>query len=65
MVENWGRIDAAGQAKHLRPYREPDFWTFHSPAWRQRLSSRSGVVEDVRADTGRHLGFTRVLARRR
>lgn len=92
-----------GLPEHLTPYWEPDFWTFHSPAWWQRLWSRSGVVEDVRADlledgwrdwldwseavlettdndfarqvvpreaammradAGRHLGFTRVTARR-
>jgi cyclopropane fatty-acyl-phospholipid synthase-like methyltransferase len=92
-----------GLPEHLKPYWEPDFWTFHSPAWWQQLWSRSGVVEDVRADfledgwrdwlvwseavlettdddtarrlipreveilradTGRHLGFTRVIAQR-
>ena len=39
-----------GLPEHLKPYWEPDFWTFHSPAWWQQLWSRSGVVEDVRAD---------------
>lgn len=89
--------------EHLRPYWEPEFWSFHSPGWWQRLWTRSGVVADVRADLlpdgwrdwldwseavlevtdnkvaldlvprevammradqGRHLGFTRVTARR-
>jgi cyclopropane fatty-acyl-phospholipid synthase-like methyltransferase len=36
--------------EHLQPYWEPDFWTFHSPAWWQRLWARSGVVDDVRSD---------------
>ncbi|MFG1609625.1 SAM-dependent methyltransferase [Actinoplanes sp. NPDC049265] len=88
---------------HLAPHWEPDFWAFHSPAWWQRLWTRSGAVTDVRADLledgwrdwlvwseatleltvndfarqvlpreiamvradqGRHLGFTRVTARR-
>ena len=92
-----------GLPEHLTPYWEPEFWSFHSPAWWQRLWSRSGVVGDVRAsfleegwrdwldwsevvlaiteneaprrlvpreiamtraDAGRHLGFTRVVARR-
>jgi SAM-dependent methyltransferase len=92
-----------GVPEHLEPFWEPDFWTFHSPEWWARLWSRSGVVEDVRADlledgwrdwlewseavvetthddfaravsgrepkmlradAGRHLGFTRVVARR-
>ena len=92
-----------GLPGHLAPYWEPGFWSFHSPAWWQRLWDRSGVVEDVRADlledgwrdwldwsevvleatgndfarqvlprevdmlrddAGRHLGFTRVVARR-
>jgi hypothetical protein len=93
-----------GLPEHLEPYWEPDFWTFHSPAWWQQLWSRSGVVDNVRADfledgwrdwlvwseavlettgndtaarrhvprevemlradTGRHLGFTRVIAQR-
>jgi cyclopropane fatty-acyl-phospholipid synthase-like methyltransferase len=92
-----------GLPEHLKPHWEPDFWTFHSPAWWQQLWSRSGVVENVRADflddgwrdwldwseavlettdndaarrhvprevamlradSGRHLGFTRVIAQR-
>lgn len=92
-----------GLPEHLVPFWEPDFWSFHSPAWWQRLWSRSEVVEDVRAefledgwrdwldwseavlevtendvprklvprevsmtraDHGRNLGFTRVIARR-
>lgn len=92
-----------GLPEHLKPHWEPDFWTFHSPTWWQQLWTRSGVVDDVRADfledgwrdwldwseavlettdneaarkhvprevkllqadTGRHLGFTRVIALR-
>jgi SAM-dependent methyltransferase len=38
-----------GLPEHLTPFWEPDFWSFHSAAWWQRLWERSGVVEDVRA----------------
>jgi cyclopropane fatty-acyl-phospholipid synthase-like methyltransferase len=95
---------ADGQVpEHLRPYWQPDHWTFHSPRWWHQLWSRSGAVEVdhadllddgwrdwalwcevcaeastsdfvlgivpgegemVRADAGRNLGFTRVVARR-
>ena len=34
-----------GLPEHLEPFWEPDFWTFHSPAWWQQLWNRSGVVE--------------------
>lgn len=89
----------AGVPAHLAPYWNPDFWSFHSPAWwrahweRTGLATvttadlvprgwehwlrwlevaqrqgRSGSADEaamVRADAGRHLGFTRVMARRR
>ena len=36
--------------EHLRPYWEPDFWTFHSADWWRRLWYRSGTVDVDRAD---------------
>lgn len=39
-----------GLPEHLVQHWEPEFWSFHSPAWWHRLWSRSGVVTDVRAD---------------
>lgn len=36
--------------EHLRPYWQPDCWTFHSPRWWHELWSRSGGVEVDRAD---------------
>ncbi len=36
--------------EHLKPYWEPDFWTFHSPAWWQRNWTRTGAVEVEAAD---------------
>lgn len=35
---------------HLRPFWEPDFWTFHSAQWWRRLWDRSGAVQVERAD---------------
>lgn len=39
-----------GLPEELAPFWSPDFWTFHSPGWWQRLWARSGAVQDVRAD---------------
>lgn len=36
--------------EHLRPYWEPDFWSFHSPAWWRRHWTRSGAVRVETAD---------------
>jgi hypothetical protein len=34
----------------MQPYWAPDFWTFHSARWWQRLWSRSGQVDVELAD---------------
>lgn len=39
-----------GVPEHLRPYWEPEFWSFHSPAWWQRLWARTGPVAVTHAD---------------
>jgi cyclopropane fatty-acyl-phospholipid synthase-like methyltransferase len=36
--------------EHLALYWEPEFWTFHSPAWWQRHWQQSGKVEVTHAD---------------
>nr|MDT0666306.1 hypothetical protein [Micromonospora sp. DSM 115978] len=36
--------------EHLRPFWDPDFATFHSPAWWERLWRSSGRVDVQRAD---------------
>jgi SAM-dependent methyltransferase len=36
--------------EHLRDCWEPDYYSFHSPAWWARHWRRSGVVDDVSAD---------------
>jgi SAM-dependent methyltransferase len=36
--------------EHLRADWQPDFWTFHSPAWWRRLWSRGGTVDVEHAD---------------
>ncbi|MEV7017517.1 methyltransferase domain-containing protein [Streptomyces sp. NPDC093991] len=36
--------------EHLRPYWEPAFWCFHSPAWWRRHWTRSGAVDVETAD---------------
>ncbi len=36
---------------HLAPYWEPDFWSFHSPAWWRRHWEQAGVVNVQYADT--------------
>ena len=33
-----------GVPSHLEPYWDPDFWSFHSPAWWQRHWERSGAL---------------------
>ena len=84
--------------QQIAPYWEPDFWSFHSPAWWRAHWERSGHVtvsvadrmprgwehwlrwlevaaahgypssereaEMVRRDAGRHLGFSRIVARK-
>ncbi len=40
-----------GLPEHLVSHWEPDFWSFHSPAWWRRLWTRSNAVKDVRADS--------------
>ncbi|MBA4866934.1 methyltransferase domain-containing protein [Streptomyces sp. PSKA54] len=42
--------DGAEPPEHLKPYWEPDFWAFHSPAWWRRNWTRSGAVEVEAAD---------------
>jgi SAM-dependent methyltransferase len=39
-----------GLPTHLAPYWEPDFWSFHSPAWWREHWERSGRVQVERAD---------------
>ncbi|MFI2413328.1 SAM-dependent methyltransferase [Streptomyces sp. NPDC018947] len=36
--------------EHLKPYWDPGFWAFHSPAWWRRHWTRSGAVEVEAAD---------------
>lgn len=40
-----------GLPPHLAPYWHRDFWSFHSPAWWHDHWSRTGLVEDIVADT--------------
>lgn len=37
-------LNSAEVPEHLRPYWEPDFFSFHSPAWWKRHWERSGLV---------------------
>jgi SAM-dependent methyltransferase len=39
-----------GVPVHLTPYWEPEFWSFHSPAWWQRHWERTGPVDVTHAD---------------
>ncbi len=39
-----------GVPSHLEPYWDPDFWSFHSPAWWKRHWERSGALASVTAD---------------
>jgi cyclopropane fatty-acyl-phospholipid synthase-like methyltransferase len=43
-------LDDGQVPEHLRPYWVPDFWTFHSSRWWQRLWTRSGAVDVDRAE---------------
>lgn len=43
-------LDDGGPPDHLKPYWEPDFWTFHSPQWWRQLWTRSGSVDGVHAE---------------
>jgi cyclopropane fatty-acyl-phospholipid synthase-like methyltransferase len=36
--------------EHLRPYCQPDFWTFHSAQWWRQLWDRSGTMQVDHAD---------------
>jgi len=36
--------------EHLRPWWEPDYWCFHSPAWWRRHWERNGLVTVLEAD---------------
>ncbi|MFJ8141875.1 SAM-dependent methyltransferase [Streptomyces sp. NPDC096013] len=46
------REELAGDAppEHLRPFWDPGFWAFHSPAWWRRHWIRGGTVEVETAD---------------
>jgi cyclopropane fatty-acyl-phospholipid synthase-like methyltransferase len=45
---------ADGVPPHLAPYWEPDFWSFHSPAWWRAHWERAGLVEVAVADMVPH-----------
>lgn len=40
-----------GLPAHLAPYWNPEFWSFHSPAWWRRHWERTGLVEVTRSDS--------------
>src|SRR5581483_7275300 len=45
------RQEVSGQLpSHLAPYWEPDFWSFHSPAWWRSHWERTGPARVVVAD---------------
>ncbi|MFF7855865.1 methyltransferase domain-containing protein [Streptomyces sp. NPDC007904] len=43
-------LDGTEPPEHLKPFWEPGFWCFHSPAWWRRHWTRSGAVEVEAAD---------------
>ncbi|MFF5883953.1 methyltransferase domain-containing protein [Streptomyces sp. SID9913] len=43
-------IDGTEPPEHLKPFWEPAFWCFHSPAWWRRHWTRSGAVSVTAAD---------------
>jgi len=43
-------LEGVEPPEHLTPYWEPDFWSFHSPAWWRRHWTRSGAVRVEAAD---------------
>ncbi len=42
--------DGVEPPEHLKPFWEPDFWAFHSPAWWRRQWTRSNAVTVEAAD---------------
>ncbi|MEU3097362.1 methyltransferase domain-containing protein [Streptomyces sp. NPDC006967] len=45
-----GEIEGSEPPEHLKPFWDPAFWCFHSPAWWRRHWTRSGAVEVETAD---------------
>ncbi|MFZ4156191.1 SAM-dependent methyltransferase [Streptomyces pseudogriseolus] len=43
-------IEGSEPPEHLKPFWEPAFWCFHSPAWWRRHWTRSGAVDVETAD---------------